>query len=256
MRFQSVLFIATVAAVAANASVYEAKYPGYTGGSYGISNGGGEIKSVLTQYASVGKVLYFETKLGNVPGTSQKSDAFTLAISKGPNPKGTPDELALFYFDGTNLNAPKLTVYAYNGQNSASSYRDGNGDGVNDGGDLVASSLVDSSFIKDIFIRNEGGDRVMGFKLDVNGINAHVPAFGNPAEWEGAQFANKFGIWFHPRAGTTAAYNSQGKLTNFSSACEGWLDGSNITTQVVPEPVSAAVLAVGGALLVLRRRAR
>lgn len=254
MRLQTTLILAAATAGLAHATVFDATFPSYIGGSYSSNNGGGVINSVKTQYATGGQILRFEANMGNVPGTSLKTDAFTLAISDGPNPKGTPGQLALFYFDGTNAAAPALTVYGYNGANSASSYRDGDANGVNDGGDFIISSKTDSSFIRNIFVRNEGGNRVLGFDIDASVINSHVPAFGNPSDWEGARMGQQFGIWFHPRANTVASYDGAGHLTNFASGCEGWLDGANITTEVVPEPAALLALGVGGLCVFLRRR--
>ncbi|MCE9559109.1 MAG: hypothetical protein K8R88_09175 [Armatimonadetes bacterium] len=258
MKFSKLIFSAVAASMvfAAQASIYGMDFPsGVTDGTYGTSNGGGEIKRFRTTFNQEAKELWVEGIFGNVPGTTRKTDAFTIALSPGPNPKGHPGELALYYFDGNAAGGPALTVYAYNGQNSATSYFDGNGSGAPP--DKIKSSKTDSSFVQQLYMNTTAsGDRVLGFKVKTNAIDGHSPALGVPGDWTGSQYGQHLGIWMHQRAGTTSSYGSDGFLTSFSSQCEGWFDGANISTRLVPEPASLLTIALGMGVFGLRARAR
>lgn len=251
----SITLLLLPAAAIASASVFEAHYPGFSGGSVGFNNAGGRILAISSKYSDTAQEWTFEARLGFAPGSTRKTDAFTLAINDGPNPNGLPGQLGYFYFDGRSSSSPALTAYVYNGRDTDSSYRDANGDGVTDGGDFIASSQVTPNFIRDIFVRDEGNERVMGFKVNVAGVNAHLPAFPNPAGYKETKMGNLFGIWFHPRSGSSFTYGSDGKISSFGSQFMGWCDGANIQTVVTPEPASLAALVLGG-LVILRRKLR
>jgi len=258
MNFKKV-FIGLLAAVGmsqvATATVYDATYPGYTGGGVGINNEAGVISFVKAQFDNVNQTLYWEARFSGVPGApALKTDGFTLAVSPGPNPKGHASELALLYFDASG-SSPALTAYAYNGLNDFTSWRDGNGDGVNGDAQKIKSSKTDMSWIQSLTNTTaSNGDTVLGFKISTAAINSYLPAFPPSNEWTGVEFGPKFGVWFHPRAGTSTSYAQDGFLTSWNAQRSGWFDGADINTSVVPEPVSIAVLAAGLGLVAVRAR--
>ncbi|RMG40100.1 MAG: hypothetical protein D6719_11930 [Candidatus Dadabacteria bacterium] len=152
------------------------------------------------------------------------ADGFTLVINDGPNPKGIPNELAIFYFDASDISNPKLLVYGYNGKNNNRSYKDGNGDGTYGDPDKILSSLVDNSFVKSLTAQDElDGTRTLGFNIDATAIMTHTPLHGPASDWYGTGYNDTVGIWFHPYQGLNNTY-SNGWLTDWDGPRHGWYD--------------------------------
>lgn len=242
---------------------------------------GSTVASVATTYDDVTEVFTWEATFN--PGTdaiSPHANGFTLVVNDGPMPKGHTGELAAIYFDATVPGAtPTVTAYAYNGADSATSFRYSNAvDNAADGNgtpDQIVSSLNDSFVIAASSVDNADGTRTMRMELDATSINAHTPQQPSvdtmngdaPLEWEGLRFASEIGIWFHSFDLTRGVqYNSDGyiDLGDGSLASTGWWVASNYsavdatslpTGTVVPEPASLA-LAAGGLLMVAGRRRR
>lgn len=223
-------------------------------GTSGMSTNGGAIESIYASFNTTTKQLTWNATFSN-----QIARGYTLAVSKGPNPKGHAGELALLYFDAESLSSPKLTVYAYNGQNLQNSWRDGNGNvGGNQTPDLIKGKN-DTSYILNIEAKNVGTKRQFNLTIDTSAINSHTPLYpSGDDDWTGAQWAQKLGLWFHPVKGLDAGYNSNGSLKKWDITGQGWLDLADCDTdnmQVVPLPTagamaSAALLGVAG----IRRR--
>ena len=215
-----------------------------------VNNNAGTILSVNGTYDTVNEVLTWDVRVPNYT-----TDAITLVLSGGPNPKSNPGQFAHFFYDGE-----ALTVYGYNGQNNTSSWWDGNGDGSGGDADRIASTLVDDSFVMELSKGEDNGDRLFHMKLDVSGINDHTPVFPDPdgEPWEGAQFEDKIGIWMHTfdrpykGFGRGTAYTDDGWLKKWHFRKEGWFDTKNAVT--TPTPGSVALTALGGVLLLRRRR--
>ena len=58
------------------------------------------------------------------------ANSFWLVVSDGDDPKGNVDQLAIFYYDGTQLSTggdAVLTTYIYSGANNALSWQDPSG---------------------------------------------------------------------------------------------------------------------------------
>lgn len=253
MRFRTALLAAAAVlplAQAAHASIFYFDWmaPDPLPGG-GVSNAAGTIKAVNGSYDSVNQVLTWDVRVQN-----NTTDAITLVLSSGPNPKANPGQFAHFFYDGS-----ALTVYGYNGKNNTSSWWDGNGDGSGGDADKIASSLVDPSFVMELSKGEDAGDRLFHMKLDVSGINAHMPIFPDPdgEPWEGAQFGEKVGIWMHTfdkrphGVSSSTAYNKDGYLKRWAFKKEGWLDTENSMT--TPTPGAVALAGLGG-LVALRRR--
>ncbi|MBL8048820.1 MAG: PEP-CTERM sorting domain-containing protein [Chthonomonas sp.] len=228
---------------AAQASVYEMSWNGQNLPNLGINHDAGKIKKMSTVFDSGTNRLKYEVTLGK-SSAGLKANGFWLVVSPGANPKGHANELAIFYYDVSGSN-PVLTAYNYNGQNGYTSYQTGT---------KLLSSKNNASSIFSLTNRTEGQDKVLGFDINATAINAHRPASGVQGQWTGAKFGSKMGIWMHPVSGLSTSYNKDGFLKSFNFCKAGWFDGENLKTQVVPEPASAAILAVGGAFLAFRKR--
>ncbi len=211
---------------------------------YGYSAAGGSVNRIQSTFNTSTQRFRYEVNMGN-SDKGTLPDGFWLAMNDGPNPKGIPNELAIMYFDTgvTNDGKAKLTTYAYNGQNGNSSYFDGKPDAGTQAPDKILSSLTNTSWINELTVRNEAnGTRTMVIDINAALVNAHKPKYGDSSQWEGVQFDNKVGIWFHQVDGLSASYGNDGFLTNFSFSSQGWVDGENLNA--VPEPATMTILAL------------
>jgi len=241
---------------------------------------GSTVASVATTYDDVTEVFTWEATFN--PGNdaaSPHANGFTLVVNDGPMPKGHTGELAAIYFDATTPGVtPTVTAYAYNGADSATSFRYSNAvdDAANGNGtpDQIVTSINDPFVIAASSVDNADGTRTMRMELDATSINAHTPQQpsvdtmnGNaPLNWEGLRFANDIGIWFHSFDLTRGVqYDADGyiELGDGSLSSTGWwvasnysaVDATSLTATVVPEPASLA-LAAGGLLMIVGRRRR
>ena len=162
-------------------------------------------------------------------------EALQGAFNAGGNPKGHDGELAFFYFDAQDLSQPKLTVYAYNGV-SQDSWQDGSNQAGIQEPDLIHSSIVDDSFVREfIAVDNPDGTRTLGFEISTLTINKHSPKYPdiNGEPWQGMQWSEVLGIWFHWTDSLTAVYNEQGYLTEWTKIRLGYTDSAELSTQEV-----------------------
>ena len=229
-------------------------------GNYAVNNDAGRIDVVSSTFDNVSKRLTFDASFGPVSG-SLVTRGFWLALNNGPNPKTNGGEMALFYFDASNLSSPKLTTYVYNGVNGPNSWNDGNGDGAGSPvGDLIKGVLEMSSYVQSISVTDTGSgataQRRLSFSIDATAIINHTPLYpstvGDP--WFGTGFDNKLGIWMHPVRSFNATYDTgRGRITSLNLGTQGWLDGTNFDTQI-PGPGTVALAAMGGILVARRRR--
>ncbi|MFN0133267.1 MAG: hypothetical protein ACKVW3_12175 [Phycisphaerales bacterium] len=258
-RTLAVVALSTLAGSVASATTYSWNFTaGQPGGNYAINNTGGTFQTVQSTYNNATQRLTF-----SVTFTNQITKGFTLALNNGPNPNGLAGELALLYFDATNVASPKITAYGYNGANLQTSWTDGNG-GVagNQTPDRIISTGA-AGFTNSASVVDASGKRTMTFDINVAAINAFSPTYtaGNP--WKGIKFDNKVGIWMHPVKSLASAYGSSGAtngfLTNWNigSGNEGFFDGTNFdTTSSIPLPPAAwaGLIGLAGAFVVARRR--
>lgn len=221
------------------------------GGDLFYNNGGGKIDSIETTFNNATNRLTYDVTFDKVKSTDSKTSGYWLALSDGPNPKGTEGELAILYFDASSSSNPVLTAYGYNGVNGDNSYKDGKAAAGTQAPDFILSSKTSSSWINDLSVSHVGSKTRMKFDIDATSINNRVPLYGG-SDWEGAEFGNKIGIWFHQVRGLNTSYNSNGSLKTFSYTNAGYLDGSNL--QAVPEPATMLALGAGCAMIARRRR--
>jgi hypothetical protein len=155
-------------------------------------------------------------------------DGFWLVVNNGPDPKSSNvNELAIMYGD---RDSGILTTYAYNGQNSASSY-------------LNPRILLQT----DTFTAGPDG---LSIDIDVSAINAWVSP---DPDYSGIQFDENVDLWFHISKNSNFSYGQGGLLEGYSYGSQGWYDRAglsaeevtDISTAVVPEPGAFALLLFG-----------
>jgi len=223
----------------------------------GDSNGG-VIDTISSAFRPADNHFEWTVRFSN-----QVSQGYTLALSPGPNPKGTSGELALLYFDATNIGAPIVSVYGYNGLNNPSSFNDGSQAAGIQTPDRIVSSLVDASFIMEASVVDDGlGGRTMTLIMDATAVQDYVVINTAPdpdTEWTGLAYGEGIGIWFHPFRNLNTGYHANGAGEGYLSAwsgTQGWYDTSDetTTTTFVPAPGSAALIALSGLLVARRKR--
>ncbi len=217
--------------------------------SAGISDAGGTIGGISTSFNTVTNRFTW-----SVTFTDQVTQGFTLVVSPGPNPKGNAGELAIIYFDAKVMNDPKISVYNYNGLNSATSYKDGNPTAGTQAPDRITNTLLEASTFESFSAVDAGGKRTLSFAMDATSINNHNPLYPSGDDWTGVEYGQKLGIWFHPYKNLTRTYNDSGYLTNWSGT-DGWMDGNNIPTREVPTPGAFALGGLAGLAMIRRKRA-
>lgn len=222
-------FIQTCAVAAALSTVAVSAQAAYY--TYSINNpsgsaAGGDIKNITTSYSTTAEKFSWEYTVEDI------NDGFWLVISSGPNPKqALNDEYTIFYGDLTNNNSI-LSAYQYNGANNSISYQNP--------GNLLQqwnNAMTTVSY--------NTGEKTISFSVDVSSINnANIGP-----NWEGTQFGEKIGIWFHASKGSQFTYNNSGKITGYTYTGQGWHDSQNQTT--TEEPLDPNEIPVPNALLLL-----
>ena len=212
-----------------------------------VSNAAGTILEVGATWRAGSQRLSFNLK------TDGTTDGFWLALSPGPNPKGTPGELALLYFDrGEASGNTSLAVYSYNGVNGSNSW--------NTPGDFIVSTEDGSGWDANLSAFDDfDGNRHLSFEIDASIIQAHVPnPPGNNSDWTGVSFGPQVGIWMHTvytdGVRDISSFDANGRLTSFSFFRNGYWDGEGLQAVVVPLPTAAGLGLAGVGLLGLRRR--
>lgn len=197
----------------------------------------GHIDYFTATYNTGTEQLQWETRFSpNSDGMFP--NGFWLVLSDGPNPKNHFNEYAIFYGDTINN---KLTTYVYSGENSGNSW-------FNPGEFIQASST-------DLYWSDAGGQRTIGFQVATSFINVYTPTTPGTNDWDGAQFGEELGIWFHPTILTQVSYGDNWQLTEFSFSQQGWYDAHSLGTEIIPEPASLALLSLGlGGIGFIRRK--
>lgn len=245
---------ATLYGATAYGQVYDWSWQPGDPGNYSYSNGGGNIEKIQARYHKGANALRWSTTFAD-----QRTNGYTLAVNKGPEPKGHGGELALLFLDITDLSNPCLTAYTYNGKNLIDSWRDG--DGAQDGdqeADFIVSSQMRSDWIKTLEVNDHGGKRTITFEIDASVLNQHDPRYGNGDDWYGMGFEEQIGLWFHTFEDLETSYDG-GSIDGWGYTDQSFVDGSGLNSVVVPLPPAAMIglAGLGGVALagrIVRRR--
>ena len=251
MKWYGIAALGAACAIA-SADVYTWSWqPGDPGGGY--NNAGGTFKSIDASFNSGSQRLTWDIAFDD-----QISDGFTLALNNGPNPRGHAGELALVYFDATDVDNVRVTSYAYNGLNTQTSYRDGSPLSGTQAADVIFGVVPIEGQTPSVLhasVTDSEHTRRMRLVLDASSINSHTPGYPGSMgieEWFGIGFDTGLGVWLHPVSNLTTEYGEDGALSYWSGR-QGWLDGANFTAQV-PAPGVAAIAAAGLGIGTGRRR--
>ena len=191
------------------------------------SDAGGDIKNVKTSFNGDTNEFSFSLTVEDV------SNGFFVAINGGANPKGHEAEMALIYFDASDVD-PVVSVYAYNGMNAQTSWFDGSKAGGIQPADAILNSTANAALFSNISVVTDGlGNKVFSFKMDATDIINHDPVYGPDGEWSGVAFADAIGMWLHPVQGLGTSYRPDGFLEQWSTEGQGWYDTSYQTTMVM-----------------------
>ena len=190
------------------------------------SDNGGDIKNVTTSYNEDTEELEFSLTVEDI------SEGFTVAINNGPNPKGHGGEMALIYFDASGVQ-PVVSVYAYNGLNTLTSWMDGSAAAGTQAPDQILNSIADAGLFSNIEVIDNGdGTKTFNLAMDASTIQSHDPVYGPDGEWTGVSFQNEIGIWLHPVQGLDTSYDQDGFLTQWDIHGQGWYDTSHQPTEI------------------------
>ncbi len=190
------------------------------------SDGGGDIKNVETSFNETTNEFTFTMTIEDI------SNGFSLAINGGPNPKGHEAEMALFYFDASGAN-PIVSVYAYNGMNTQTSWEDGSRAGGIQTADSILNSIANADVFSNISVTTDGaGNNIFSFTMDATDVLNHSPLYGPDGEWTGVSFGEEIGMWLHPVQGLGTSYDANGLLTQWSSEGQGFYDTSYEQTEI------------------------
>lgn len=248
----TLLAVAGCAGMASAAPFWEWNWTPSSAGSFGLNQSAGTMTSAQARFTPSTNRFEFTLDFSD-----QLANGYWLAVSPGPNPKGHAGELALIYFDASNLANPIVTIYNYNGVNGDNSFRDGSPLSGVQAPDRIASTLNTPAIASLISATNVGSGRRFVLDMDATGVNGHVPAYPGPggvSEWTGVAFGPGFGVWLHPVRGLTTQYGEHGFLTDWRWRAQGWLDGSEFPTTRVPTPGVLAAMGLAGVCAARRRR--
>ncbi|MFD2255753.1 PEP-CTERM sorting domain-containing protein [Luteolibacter algae] len=172
-------------------------------------------------------------------------DGFWFVLSDGPNPKDDKNQYAIFYFDASKA-SPIVTAYVYDGKN--------NGDSWSNPGSLLASSQTGSSLTASA--STSGDISTYQFNADVSAINDSSlwpTSYNLGSDWEGAQFGEEVGIWFHTfELAESSKYHKDGSIKKLKIKRDDYFDTN--AQKTVPEPSALMLSLLGVGLLARRKR--
>ena len=209
-----------------------------------------KINYIDMSYDPSSQTFEIEVEADNSRG--KLANAFHFGVSDGPMPEGE-GAIAHVYFDASDINNTKASVYAYNGRgdNVCASFGaswEYSDYGQNFAADPILSSVSSPSAVLESSASEtiSGGTitRVYRLILDATAINSHYPfVFGLPGtytyDYEGLKFGDNAGLWFWAGENVSTSYNGSGYLTAFNTSICAICDQADFET--VKKPVCSGV---------------
>ena len=150
-------------------------------------------------------------------GNSYDTNSFWAVFSDSRNPKGTGNELVIFYADWATSQA---ALYVYSGENNANSWK---------------AAWAGRHHFGTIPITTSTSGAERTFSISVEGALADDIANHSLPDWQGLQFGNhptqpnQIGIWLHnARGGIT--FDGDGMITAYNHGQQTWYDKSSRPT--------------------------
>lgn len=194
-----------------------------------IRHTAGRTVSIETRFNPATNSFLWIQKYVPADGTGNLPDGLNLVLSNGFMPKGRQGEVAVLFFDASDLSNPSLSAYAYNGFNSDTSWEHADlAQSLSP--DPIISSRIDPTWINDLRAFDSGGTRTFIIDIDTTAINSHSPLASSLNPWLGVSFGQYIGIWAHSISGSSASYDANGFLTSKSSGTLGYVDLNSART--------------------------
>lgn len=186
-----------------------------------LSHRAGQTVFVSTTYNAGSQRFVWQMSFNPSPSTGWLPNGLYMVINNGFFPKGRQAESAMLFFDATNSATPRLTAYAYNGNNAGDSWKTGDFGGSQPP-DKILSSITNTSWINSLRVDDQPGVRTFTIDVSAGIINAHIPLYPS-LRWFGLKFDNSIGIWAHPVANMVTEYGNDGFLTR-RTGNDGYVD--------------------------------
>ena len=202
------------------------------------NNSAGKIKEIVVDYDEAERLSFFADLGKGQNGKLINGGWF--AMSPGPNPKQSNDELAILYLDFEAAMSTPIAITGFRIRRLP-----GRGLGV--------TQATTSRRIMMVLTVTQNGDG-LSVAFDDLDVSALAPGeFG--ADWTGVSFDENVGGWFH-FSQLDAFAMKDGRISAWQPTVQSWLDVAN-KSATVPEPMGLALIglgAVAGGLVWRHRR--
>lgn len=205
-----------------------------------------KINYVDFSYDNVANQMAIEVQTDDSRGSI--ADLFHFVITNGDMPLGEAN-VAHVYFDATDINNPKVNVFAYNGHPSMSgdvncNNNPGSWETSNYFEYYAADPIINSNSTSVLEINADEAPgtvttRTFRLILNTNNINSYQPflmrSFPNeyPYDYQGVQFGDHIGVWFWA-ADASSTYAASDFLDSLSMSVCAVCDQENFETKKKP----------------------